>query len=197
MEVAVLSQIVAFVLGTVAGVVGCWVFWRALLAVRPKVKFAELAAFCETSKCLGVKVANLGRHQVTDIEARMAVADRTQEGRIITRIVGKLNAPTLLAFEPLAKLNEPWLLPTVFVFVAINGEEMVRCLGDQLQGGGDRRLLFTLSMRDGLSGTKIVKRAIFSSEQVRSGWYDHALFFQIIPDMIYEPSIETNYVTII
>jgi len=188
----VLSQIV----GLIFGVGACWVFWRWQLRVKPKVRLANRAVFCKTSGCLGVKAANLGKHQATDVEARMAVADRTREGRIITKVPGRLNASTLVALEPLPKLSEPWHLPTVFVFAAMNGDEMMRCLREDHQNGADRRLLFTLTMRDGLSGTKVVETTAYRPEEIDAGWYGPALSFESNPNLVYEPSIETGYATI-
>jgi hypothetical protein len=185
----VLSLMASFILGIGA----CWVFWRWQLRVKPKVRLADRAVFCTASKWLGVKVANVGKHQVTDVEARLAIAERTKEERIIIRKIGILNAPTLFAIEPLSKLHEPWLLPTVFVFAARNGEEMVQCLTDDRQAGADRRLLFTLSMRDGVSGTKVVKTAVFKPAEIEIGWYEPSLSFKTNPGLCYEPSIEANY----
>ncbi len=183
-------------IGFLGGIGACWAFWRYLLVVKPKVRVAEHAAYCEANGYLGVKIANRGKRQVTYIEVRMAVADRAAEGRITIRLAGKLNTSTLFALEPEHKIDVPWTLPTAFVFSASNGIDIMKCLKERPPSGAERRLLLTLNMRDGYSGTQLVELSAFSPEAVINGWYDPKLSLNVNPLRVCDPSLDTTYVTI-
>lgn len=172
----VASQMLAFLLGVLA----CWAFWYVLLWLTPRLKIAPEAAYDPVQGRINVKVANIGTRQITDIEAELVLFDRIPEGRLVPVRRGVLDPPNILALEVRKMVGVPWCLPTVYVFVCKNGTDLYDALQATPQVG-ERRVVFTISARDAVSGTKKVQRVTFARNAVKVGTYTRGLAFDVQP----------------
>ena len=171
----VLSQVVAFGLGVLA----CWAFWYVLLYLTPSLKISPQAVYNQQQEQIEIKVANFGRRQIADIEAQIAVFERGPEGRLVPVIRGELVPPNILALEAKRMIDVPWCIPTVFIFVCTNG----KALSDALVSSAperERRLVFTVSAQDAVSGTKKFQRVTFPPAALIAGSYERGLTFAIV-----------------
>jgi len=174
-------QVLAFAVGVLSSAV----FWYILITLRPTLKIAPVAAYDPISKRFGVKIMNAGKRQVANIEVHMTAAVRTSENRIVTGKVAHLKWPTILALETREFFDRPWRLPATYIVVPENGSELYEEIASP-SPLGERRLMFTVSARDALSGTIVVQRASFPVSAISHGWYRHGLFFHVDPTATHE-----------
>lgn len=170
------AQSVAFILGVLA----CWAFWYVLLHLTPALRVATQAAYDPVHGAIEIKVANLGTRQITDVQAHLALFDRAPEGRIVTVERGLLVPGEILALEVKRMVDTPWCVPTAYIFVCKNGETL-RDLLLTPPAQGERRLVFTISARDAVSGTKRVQRVTYPAAALINGSYARGLTFSIVP----------------
>jgi hypothetical protein len=111
------------------------------------------------------------------------VATKPPVGVVTTRVIGKLRWETVLALDPIQNINGFWTLPTTFVFICENGAEMMQELERPRDVGVESRVVFTISARDALSGTVVVKRTSYRRDQVLPGWYKPRLSFAVEPTL--------------
>jgi hypothetical protein len=155
------------VIGFLVGILSSWLFWYALLLAKPKIVISKNIVINRKKGSLLVKVINRGRRQATDIQASLALVERDNSGRFFTIHNAQLRKDLLLALAPVQESHKPWGLRTAFVFATDEGVQMLEELS--IVNRGERRIVFTLSATDGLSGTKIVQQTAYRLEDVRSG----------------------------
>jgi hypothetical protein len=180
------SQGLAFVLGVLAS----WAFWYILLHLAPSLKIAPQAVYDVSSERIEIKVANFGVRQITDIEAYFVLSDRVPEGRLVPVRRGQLDPANILALEEKGKVNMAWCLPTTYIFVCTNGKELRELLALASASSGERRLVFTISARDAVSGTKRVQRVTYPASALIDGSYARGLTFSVVPSPA--PHVETD-----
>jgi hypothetical protein len=80
----VVTQLVALVVSLVA----CWCFWYWILQLKPKVNISPVLVYNKSENLLEVKIINMGRQQVTDIDAEASLVrhDPHKPGFRTTRI---------------------------------------------------------------------------------------------------------------
>ena len=170
------TQSLAFMLGVLA----CWAFWYVLLHLTPALRVAPQAAYDPGHGAIEIKVANFGTRQITDVQAHLALFDRVPEGRIVTVEQGLLMPHEILALEVKRMVDTPWCVPTAYIFVCKNGQKLRELLMSP-PAHGERRLVFTISARDAVSGTKRVQRVTYPATALISGSYARGLTFSIVP----------------
>jgi len=166
-------------LGFGLGVVACFVFWYLLIRVKPDVRIASVAAHNSHKGLIGIKIINYSRRQATDVRAQLSVSTKPLVGVITTRVIGRLRWDRLLALDPKQNLDGLWTLPTTFIFVCENGAELLAELDKPRQDGTEARLVFTITARDSLSGTTIVRRVTYRRRDILDGWYKPRLSFNV------------------
>lgn len=157
--------------GFVIGVLSSWAFWYFLLILKPGVAISPIATYSKKDGKFRVKIANRGRRQVTDLQVSLAITERrthkkaTPTLNVIHNL--QLVKDSLPALAPLQDLNKEWALPAIYTIRS--GED--RTAWDLLdsQHPEERRLVFTISMTDAISGTKVVKRVAYGLSKIKFG----------------------------
>jgi hypothetical protein len=168
-------------LGFALGVAACFVFWYLLVRVKPDVRIASVAAHNFRKGLIGIKIINYSRRQATDVKAHLSVSTKPPVGVISTRVIGRLRWDHLLALDPKQNLDGLWTLPTTFIFVCENGNEMLAELDKLRKDGTEARLVFTITAQDSVSGTTIVRRVTYRRRDIVDGWYKPRLSFNVEP----------------
>lgn len=153
--------------GFLIGVLASGVLWYLLTHVKPKIAISSVIAFNPDKGSLLIKVRNERRRQATDIYASLVLIERKPDGRLFTLHSAKLRKDLFPALAPIQDLTEPWGLPTTVVFATDEGEKLLEIIASKTNG--EKRLVFTLSATDALSGTKIVQQITFGQENIKYG----------------------------
>ncbi len=158
-----ISQLIGFLVG----ILSSWIFWYALLLAKPKIAISKNIVFNQKKGSLLVKIINKGRRQATDIQASLALVERDSSRRFFTIHNAQLRKDFLPALAPIQESHKAWGLRTAFVFATDEGVQMLEEL--PIVDRGERRIVFTLSATDGLSGTKVVQQTTYRLDDVKSG----------------------------
>jgi len=159
--------IVSQSIGFLIGVLSSFVFWYLLIRAKPYVAVSPVVVFNPSSRHLLIKVRNESHRQSTDIQASLALLERKQDGGLVTLHIPKLQRDTLIALGPIQDLNKPWSIQSAFTFVVEDGQKTLELLTQQ--DDKEKRLVFVLSITDGLSGTKVVHQVVYKAENVKQG----------------------------
>jgi hypothetical protein len=154
-------------LGFLIGILSSWAFLYILLLAKPKIIISKNIVFNKKKGSLLIKVMNRGRRQATDIQASLALVERDTIGRFFTLHSAQLRRDSLPALAPKHESHNPWGLRTAYVFATDEGVQILEKLSSAHQN--EKRLVFTLSAADGLSGTKVVQQISYRLEDVKSG----------------------------
>jgi hypothetical protein len=157
------SQLIGFLVG----ILSSWAFWYVLLLAKPKIIISKNIVFNKKKGSLLIKVMNRSRRQATDIQASLALVERDTIGRFFTLHSAQLRKDSLPALAPKHESHNPWGLRTAYVFATDEGVQILEKLSSAHQN--EKRLVFTLSATDGLSGTKVVQQISYRLEDVKSG----------------------------
>jgi hypothetical protein len=157
------SQLIGFLVG----IFSSWAFWYVLLLAKPKISVSRNVVFNEKKGSLLVKVMNRGRRQATDVQVSLALVERDSIGRFFTLHSAQLRKDSLPALAPKNESHKPWGLRTAYIFATDEGVQILEKWSSANQN--ERRLVFTLSATDGLSGTKFVQQTSYQLEDVKSG----------------------------
>jgi hypothetical protein len=157
------SQLIGFLVG----IFSSWAFWYVLLLAKPKISVSRNVVFNEKKGSLLVKVMNRGRRQATDVQVSLALVERDSIGRFFTLHSAQLRKDSLPALAPKHESHKPWGLRTAYIFATDEGVQILEKWSSANQN--ERRLVFTLSATDGLSGTKFVQQTSYRLEDVKSG----------------------------
>jgi hypothetical protein len=157
------SQLIGFLVG----ISSSWAFWYVLLLAKPRIVISKNIVFNKKKGSLLIKVMNRSRRQATDIQASLALVERDTMGRFFTLHSAQLRKDSLSALAPKHESHNPWGLRTAYVFATDEGVQILEKLSSAHQN--EKRLVFTLSATDGLSGTKVVQQTSYRLEDVKSG----------------------------
>jgi hypothetical protein len=157
------SQLIGFLIG----ILSSWTFWYVLLLAKPKIIVSRNIVFNKKKGSLLIKVMNRGRRQATDIQASLALVELDTIGRFFTLHSAQLRKDSLPALAPKHESHKTWGLRTAYVFATDEGTHILEKLSSVHQN--EKRLVFTLSATDGLSGTKTVQQISYRLEDVKSG----------------------------
>lgn len=170
---------IGLILGFFVGIFSSFAFWYALALMKPRITLSPFAVFYPQDGSLRVRIINKNRRQAVDIKVRLVVDEITQDGSRKTIYIPKLKSDYRFALEPKNKdMEKMWGLPTATTFIAYDGKKIL----DLLESSNEleRRLLFTLSAADALSGSKIVQRNSYSYDNIRHGKFCSGLEFEVI-----------------
>ncbi len=159
----VINQFIGFLIGVLAS----GVLWYLLTHVKPRIEICSVIVFNPRKGSLLVKVRNERRRQATDIYASLVLIERKPDGRLFTLHSAQLRKDFFPALAPIQDLTKSWKLPTTGVFATDEGEKLLEILASKTNG--EKRLVFTLSATDGLSGTKVVQQIAYSQENIKYG----------------------------
>ncbi|MBD2056447.1 hypothetical protein H6F88_10550 [Oculatella sp. FACHB-28] len=154
-------------IGLLVGILSSWAFLYVLLLAKPRIIISKNIVFNEKKGSLLIKVMNRSRRQATDIQASLALVERDTIGRFFTLHSAQLRKDSLPALAPKHESHNPWGLRTAYVFATDEGVQILEKLSSAHQN--EKRLVFTLSATDGLSGTKVVQQISYRLEDVKSG----------------------------
>jgi hypothetical protein len=154
-------------IGLLVGILSSWAFLYVLLLAKPRIIISKNIVFNKKKGSLLIKVMNRSRRQATDIQASLALAERDTIGRFFTLHSAQLRKDSLPALAPKHESHNPWGLRTAYVFATDEGVQILEKLSSAHQN--EKRLVFTLSATDGLSGTKVVQQISYRLEDVKSG----------------------------
>ncbi|MBD2101604.1 hypothetical protein [Leptolyngbya sp. FACHB-261] len=154
-------------IGLLVGILSSWAFWYVLLLAKPRIIISKNIVFNKKKGSLLIKVMNRSRRQATDIQASLALVERDTTGRFFTLHSAQLRRDSLPALAPKHESHNPWGLRTAYVFATDEGVQILEKLSSACQN--EKRLVFTLSAADGLSGTKVVQQISYRLEDVKSG----------------------------
>jgi hypothetical protein len=171
---AFINQLIGFIVG----ILSSWAFWYLLIIAKPKVKVSQHIVFNKRTGNLLVKIANEGRRQATDIQASLALIERKPSGRFQTLYVAQLKRDNLPALAPKRESHRPWGIPTAFVFVTHEGQAILEKFRSSSEG--EKRIVFTMSAIDGLSGTKVVSQVAYRLNDLKYGQF--GLWLDLIED---------------
>lgn len=142
------------------------------------MKVSQYIVFNKRTGNLLVKIANEGRRQATDIQASLALIERKPSGRFQTLYVAQLKRDNLPALAPKRESHRPWGIPTAFVFVTHEGQAILEKFRSSSEG--EKRIVFTMSAIDGLSGTKVVSQVAYRLNDLKYGQF--GLWLDLIED---------------
>ncbi|MBD2068237.1 hypothetical protein H6F93_12015 [Leptolyngbya sp. FACHB-671] len=154
-------------IGLLVGILSSWAFLYVLLLAKPRIIISKNIVFNKKKGSLLIKVMNRSRRQATDIQASLALVERDTIGRFFTLHSAQLRKDSLPALAPKHESHNPWGLRTAYVFATDEGVQILEKLSSAHQN--EKRLVFTLSATDGLSGTKVVQQISYRLEDVKSG----------------------------
>ncbi|MER2511482.1 MAG: hypothetical protein ABTQ25_03515 [Nitrosomonas ureae] len=167
------------ILGFFVGILSSYVFWLALVLTKPNIAISPFAVFYPSDGSLRVRIINKSRRQAVDIKVYLAVDELTPRNTRRTIHTPNLNSDYRFALEPKHKdMDFKWGIPTATTFIAYDGQKILDLLAPS--NGPERRLLFTLSATDALSGAKIVQRVSYSHENLRHGMFVGGLVFEVV-----------------
>lgn len=154
-------------LGFIVGILSSWALWYYLLHVKPRIEISTELAYNPENDSLHIKIRNIRRRQVTDLQASLTIVERKPDGRLITLHTPILKRDTLFALAPIQELQTEWGIPATIVFSTAEGKIITEKLNGKSEG--ERRIVFVLSATDGLSGSKVVQQVTFKNNQIKQG----------------------------
>jgi hypothetical protein len=170
-------DILNMVIGLVVGVISSWLFWYFLLLTKPKVSISPMAVYNEEDDTIGIRVINNSRRQAADIRVLLFLAEIHKPWVSTIRTI-PLRKDYLFALGGKQNLGKFWVLPTSTIFGAQGGKELMGLLGKST--GGERRLVFTLSATDAISGSKIIQRVTYRLDDIKFGKFSAGAKFLVI-----------------
>ena len=100
--------------------------------------------------------------------------EQDAKGRFFTLHSAQLRKDSLMALAPIKESKKTWGIRTAYVFATDEGAEILEKFS--VPGNNAKRIVFTLSVTDGLSNTKVVQQVDYRLEDVRRGrfgvWLD-------------------------
>lgn len=184
---------VNLILGFLVGILSSYAFWAALSVVKPNIEISPFVVFDPKNGSMRVRIRNKGRRQAVDIKV-LAGVDEVMPNKF-RRSVHKpsLRNDYRFALEPKHKdMDLNWGLPTVTTFVIPEGQHVLDLLAPSQ--GLERRLLFTLSATDALSGAKVVQRVSYTYQDIKQGEFQDGFGFEVIEavsnDLVEAPNTE-------
>jgi hypothetical protein len=169
-----LGQIIGFVIG----ILSSWVFWYFLLLIKPNVQISNIVNYLPEKKAFQIKIINKGKRQVVDVQADLFIAERPMVGnsfKMISLYRFKFKRDSVTALAPIQDLEKPWKLLTATTFTTEPNEDALNLMLSPSQY--EKRLVFTLSASDGLSGSKVIQRVAFRAKDIRQGRWAKGLEF--------------------
>ena len=171
--------LIDLIVGFIVGIISSYIFWLTLALTKPKILISPSAVYYPKDGSLKIKIINNSRRQAVDIQVETAVDEITSgKRRTIHRPTIK-NDTTRFALEPRHKDKDiQWGLPASTIFVIIDGKQIL----DLLESSNklERRLLFTLSATDAISGSKSVQRVSYLYSDIQHGDYCGGLNFKVM-----------------
>ncbi len=167
------------IVGFLMGILSSYVFWLTLALTKPKIAISPFVVFNPKDSSLLVKIINMGQRQAVDIRINLAVNEVTLSGLRRTIHKPELKTDYRFALEPKHKdMDNKWGLPTSTSFVMYDGQRILDMM--EPSNGIERRLVFTLSATDAISGAKIVQRTSYSYTDIRYGEFSNGLIFEVL-----------------
>lgn len=170
---------IELLLGFLTGLLCTWLSWKYMLFVKPKVAVAPVVCreVVDGKATYFFKVANEGKHQAIDLKFKASVYKlRDIPGGKIAAMCA--NLPFNVTGAPaLSKRKEEWdywELPPIYVFMSSPDFDLEALLNDP-----EARILFTVSVKDAMSGTSVVQRQSYALEDIVDGQFVKGLGFAV------------------
>lgn len=165
------------IVGFLVGVLSSYAFWLTLALTKPKILFSPFAVFYPTDNTLRIKIINNTNRQVVDLKGYLAV-DEIISGKRRSIHVATLKDNTRFVLEAKNKDKDlQWGLPASTVFIAYDAQQMLDLLKPSNEV--ERRLLFTLSATDAISGSVSVQRVSYLYDDIQHGEFYGGLIFKV------------------
>lgn len=181
-----MENVINQLIGLVVGLLGSYVFWRYMIIVRPKIKISPFVLYSPKSKRFFIRVMNFGRRQVTDIQVRLLLSERINEGEgavTIGRYVPKLRRDSLFALGVRRDYGNLWKYSPVHNFSTDDDEQEL--LEKFLKpSDGDKRLEFQMLASDALSGTTVAYSTVYSPKDIKfASRYKREFVFDVVGEI--------------
>ena len=183
------GSVISFVLGITVS----WLFWRYLLCLKPSLCVCEEVVRAQSRKFPGTeilkfKVHNCTNRQAIDLFAGCTVTELVNvPGGTRSRVLERLNivTPSFDALGPKDNLGDHFGLSPIKVFTAQITDTFEKHINRT-----SVRLIFTLKASDALSGSTIVIRKSYTSEDIIYGEFKYGLKCDIVPSNTREEKVD-------
>jgi hypothetical protein len=169
-------------LGAIFGLGTCWIFWKYLFWLKPKVEIAPNISFIINKdtgkKVFRFKIINKGTRQITGIKFNAWVCDLMDiPNGIVSRGLHTFpikNSDTQ-TLSTIKNAERPWGLSPE---TTIRSEPELDVL--ELLTDSNKKIMVTLRVADAISGTNIVIQKVYGKDQVKEGMFAFGDSFDIL-----------------
>jgi hypothetical protein len=170
--------------GLFVGLVTSWLWWRYLLSRGPDVRISSCVLkgtkptnsdqATERGKTVHrIKLINCGERQVIDLKAKAEILEhRGNRWGLVKELKLEFDG----AFPALGKQSDYGNVTKAISpvhYSLIENENDIRA-----ELNADRRLVFTLSAKDALSGTTEVQRKFYTAKEIQEGDFESGFTFE-------------------
>ena len=180
-----MELILTTILGLIVGIIASFIFWGYQRFIKPDVTIAPLITATrdkETGKKIyRFKIRNNGKNQVVGIIFKAWVCDLIDvPGGKISRGIADfpIKNSNTLTLAPKGRSKRPWGLTEERIFRSTPDFDFENMLSEE------RRIMVTLRVSDGLTGTTDVQQRVFSKEDVKEGIFAFGASLEVICDKL-------------
>ncbi len=164
--------------GFLLGIIGSYIFWRYLLVLKPNIKISPITLkgfdYINTQKLVyRIKLINFGNRQIIGLNASARIVER-RNNRWTTIDELKMEYDGELAALGRHKDYGDYLsrIGPIYYMRILDEKKFESNLNE------DKRLVFTLSAKDALSGTTVVQRQVYNKDDIQQGDFKEGFTFE-------------------
>ncbi len=173
----VITDIINLFIGFFIGALSSGAVWYLLAMTKPKIAISPMIVYEPETNRLRIRVINRSRRQASRIKVLFFVGEK-YSAFYRTIHTPKLNRRDIFALGSKNNFGKYWVLPTSTIFSVTDGKQVLDILSQHEKG--ERRLVFTLSATDALSGSEIIQRVSYSIDDVKFGKFNSGTEFHVI-----------------
>ncbi|MGX9728069.1 MAG: hypothetical protein ACTFAK_12355 [Candidatus Electronema sp. VV] len=177
-------------IGFILGIFSSWLFWKWQLQVQPNFAISDKIAIRYRQATpdipfYQIKIVNFSKRAVINMTATFGIHELSNHRGPTRKLIYSINllpsSPTFIG--PYTHNYDPWSVTNVHYYSSVSDNKLY----DMLQNG--RKLLFTVSATDAASGTTVIRRRIYTKEDLIEGYFEGYRSLKIVPT---EKSISTT-----